>query len=289
MIPYQLAKLVCGIRNSTSTCSLILTLAQVSDYAGFVTNLPLREAFFPPIFDHPAVLAAWKDGFLINLYHCSTEELTVLTTKATKEQIEKIVQERASTWSRTGLSRTCTHSLVSEERCMRCQMELSVIVFLDEWFIAEANLSPQAAFAPDHEYRIAAHILALFAEMSWCESCHNRGYVACLCTFIKVPNGYDNAVLLEWSKKNKSLEIDITFYFRYLDFLMRQIELESCLVCHENEHNIRLPLEKRICFCDRVCYCFPTYIVRSLIWSRMQGALPSSNILTRTSVPEWMS
>ncbi|KAJ4350845.1 hypothetical protein N0V95_004398 [Ascochyta clinopodiicola] len=58
-------------------------------------------------------------------------------------------------------------------------------------------------------------------------------------------------ILWDWSKGNKALSIDIHYRTRYLDFMMRHVEYESCLVCPKNQHNIKLPLNKRLCLCEQ--------------------------------------
>lgn len=258
---------------------------QLYEHAAFVANLPLREAFAPPILDHSAVVATWKEGFDVVLAQCSNDDLAVLTKTATRKQIRDLVQKRNGTLIGIGSSKRCPHTSVSEELCLRCEKEFAIIQYMRDELIAESNLNPHDALGLDNNERIGAYFLAVMAENGSCKKCHEREYVACLCTLDALPGGRNERILRDWSKKNISLQVDISFYHRYLDFMMRHVEYESCLVCPERPHNLQLPPNKRICFCDQVRRCLLPALISLLTWNRVLGVCTSPDSSRRTSAP----
>ncbi|KAF9690476.1 hypothetical protein EKO04_011412 [Ascochyta lentis] len=225
---------------------LCRTDEQFLDYFAFITTLPLREAFAPPVFDHPAVLAPWKDAFALVLAHCEDEEVAGLTRSATKIEIGNLVQHRAADLSWTVVFKPCKHVAGPEEMCTRCGKELEIA---RRAIIENANLSARDALGTETWDHTDAMIWALIAENGSCKVCHERNYVACLCDSGYKHRSKATGILWEWSKKNKALSIDMHYRDRYLDFMMRHVEYESCLVCPKNRHNIELPFSKRLCLC----------------------------------------
>ncbi|KAJ4350846.1 hypothetical protein N0V95_004399 [Ascochyta clinopodiicola] len=137
----------------------------IYDYFAFVTNLPLREAFAPPVFDHYTVLETWKEAFAGVLARCKDEDVASLTRSATKTEIGNLVKHRVAKSSWHVVLKACSHTPGIKEMCPRCEKELGIA---RQAIIEQANLSAQVVLGTDSDDYIHAQIWTCIAENALC-------------------------------------------------------------------------------------------------------------------------
>ncbi|KAJ4991142.1 hypothetical protein SVAN01_03270 [Stagonosporopsis vannaccii] len=217
----------------------------VSAYKTHITELPLRNAFAPPYFDHEVVVTAWQDAFSAKLACATHEEVCTLSHICTKLEIQKLVSQREPTASWEVLLKNCKHAPAADKICSRCKNEY-VIARLA--FMEDANLNPQDPFGRENGDRFTAQFWAVAVRA--CDRCQGREYTACLCPIANEISEHVSEVLLAWSSNNAALAIDIGYLDCYQSFVMRHVLYEDCMVCHADRRNLELPSNKRICWCD---------------------------------------